>query len=415
MHSNNYTLGFVFIVTLILGTMLSFTKDSVKVLQEQNLKADVQKTILRSLNFDESLLLTNESIEQTFKNSIDAKCVNIEGEIVECNIEEVDIEKNVETLPIYIRMDNDKVQGVALPIAGKGLWSTIFGYIALNPDTDSVLGIQFYKHGETPGLGGEVEKKWFTDNFINHPQVKPDGEIVFVPKKIRDENGKIISITVIKGGVDYSESKKIVSDPINVNNPISLQVLGICSALAVTIRLDQAIIMTLAVIFVLCSSNVILSVIRNYIPQRVRIVIMLSVIASLVSVVDELLKAYLYDMSKQLSVFVGLIITNCIIMCRAEAFALKNGPSKAFLDGLGNGLGYGLIIIVVSFFRELFGAGTITLPDGGAGYVLWSIPESWYAAGYENIGLLVLSPGAFIILGLVIWVQREFAGVEEDA
>ena len=212
-----------------------------------------------------------------------------------------------------------------------------------------------------------------------------------------------------------SESKKIISDPINVNNPISLQVLGICSALAVTIILDQAIIMTLAVIFVLCSSNVILSLIREYIPARVRIVIMLSVIASLVSVVDELLKAYLYDMSKQLSVFVGLIITNCIIMGRAEAFALKNSPSKAFLDGLGNGFGYGLIIIIVSFFRELFRAGTITLPDGGAAYVPWSIPESWYAAGYENIGLLVLSPGAFIILGLVIWAQREMAGIEEEA
>ena len=212
-----------------------------------------------------------------------------------------------------------------------------------------------------------------------------------------------------------SESKKIINDPINVNNPISLQVLGICSALAVTIRLDQAIIMTLAVIFVLCSSNVILSLIRDYIPARVRIVIMLSVIASLVSVVDELLKAYLYDMSKQLSVFVGLIITNCIIMGRAEAFALKNGPSKAFLDGLGNGLGYGMIIIIVSFFRELFGAGTITLPDGGAGYVLWRIPEAWYAGGYENIGLLVLSPGAFFILGLVIWGQREWFGLEEDA
>ena len=211
-----------------------------------------------------------------------------------------------------------------------------------------------------------------------------------------------------------AESKKIINDPISVNNPISLQVLGICSALAVTIRLDQAIIMTLAVIFVLCSSNVILSLIRDYIPARVRIVIMLSVIASLVSVVDELLKAYLYDMSKQLSVFVGLIITNCIIMGRAEAFALKNGPSKAFLDGLGNGLGYGMIIIIVSFFRELFGAGTITLPDGGAGYVLWRIPEAWYAGGYENIGLLVLSPGAFFILGLVIWGQREWFGLEED-
>ena len=208
MYSNNYTLGFVFIVTLILGTMLSFTKDSVKTLQDQNLKADVQKTILRSLNFEENLLVSNESIEQTFKNYIDAKCVNVEGQIVECNIEEVDIEKNEETLPIYIRMNNEKIEGIALPIAGKGLWSTIFGYIALNPDTDSVLGIQFYKHGETPGLGGEVEKKWFTDNFINHPIKESNGEITYVPKKIRNENGKIVSISVIKGGVDYSSSNK---------------------------------------------------------------------------------------------------------------------------------------------------------------------------------------------------------------
>ncbi|MFL3063104.1 MAG: FMN-binding protein [Candidatus Neomarinimicrobiota bacterium] len=188
--------------------MLSFTKDSVKSLQDQNLKADVQKTILRSLNFEENLLESNESIEQTFKNYIDAKCVNVEGEIVECNIEEVDIEKNEETLPIYIRMNNEKIEGIALPIAGKGLWSTIFGYIALNPDTDSVLGIQFYKHGETPGLGGEVEKKWFTDNFVNHPIKESNGEITYVPKKIRNENGKIISISVIKGGVDYSKSNK---------------------------------------------------------------------------------------------------------------------------------------------------------------------------------------------------------------
>ena len=204
-----------------------------------------------------------------------------------------------------------------------------------------------------------------------------------------------------------SESKKIVSDPLNVNNPISLQVLGICSALAVTIRLDQAIIMTFAVIFVLCSSNVVISLLREYIPARVRIVIMLSVIASLVSFVDEVLQAYMYNMSKQLSVFVGLIVTNCIIMGRAEAFAIKHGPSKAFLDGLGNGLGYGMIIIIVSFFRELFGSGTLTLPDGGAGYVLFQMPDWLYAAGYENIGLLVLSPGAFFILGFVIWMQRE--------
>ena len=207
-----------------------------------------------------------------------------------------------------------------------------------------------------------------------------------------------------------TESKKIVTDPLNVNNPISLQVLGICSALAVTIRVDQAIIMTFAVIFVLCSSNVAISLLKDYIPSRVRIVIMLAIIAGLVSFVDEVLKAYLYDMSKQLSVFVGLIVTNCIIMGRAEA-------SKAFLDGLGNGLGYGMMIILVSFFRELFGAGTITLPNGGAGYILFSIERdaSWLInAGYENIGLLVLSPGAFFILGLVIWAQREIAGLEEE-
>ena len=167
-----------------------------------------------------------------------------------------------------------------------------------------------------------------------------------------------------------SESKKIVSDPLNVNNPISLQVLGICSALAVTIRLDQAIIMTFAVIFVLCSSNVVISLLRDYIPARVRIVIMLSVIASLVSFVDEVLQAYMYNMSKQLSVFVGLIVTNCIIMGRAEAFAMQNGPWRSFLDGLGNALGYGLILIGVAFFRELLGSGTI--------YGFQVIPDSFY-------------------------------------
>ena len=195
-----------------------------------------------------------------------------------------------------------------------------------------------------------------------------------------------------------SESKKIISDPINVNNPISLQVLGICSALAVTIRLDQAIIMTLAVIFVLCSSNVILSLIRNYIPTRVRIVIMLSVIASLVSVVDELLKAYLYDMSKQLSVFVGLIITNCIVMGRAEAFAMKEKPFLSFLDGLGNGLGYSLILIGVATIRELFGAGTLF------GYEI--LPLVSNGGWYMGNNLLLLQPSYFIIIGLFIWFIR---------
>ena len=201
-------------------------------------------------------------------------------------------------------------------------------------------------------------------------------------------------------------SKRAVSDPLMSNNPISLQVLGICSALAVTTRLDIALVMTLAVIAVLCVSNTVISLLRNLIPSKVRIIVQLSVIASMVILTDLVLQAYMYDISKQLSVFVSLIITNCIIMGRAEAFAMQNGPWKSFLDGLGNGLGYGMILITVGFFRELLGSGTI--------YGFKVIPESMYAAGYENMGLMVLSPGAFIILGLIVWAQRIIGKVEQE-
>ncbi|SVE57563.1 uncharacterized protein METZ01_LOCUS510417, partial [marine metagenome] len=162
------------------------------------------------------------------------------------------------------------------------------------------------------------------------------------------------------------------------NNPITLQVLGICSALAVTIRMDTAIVMTLAVVVVMSISNTVISLLRNYIPGKVRIIVQLSIIASLVILTDQFLKAYMYDMSKQLTVFVALIITNCIVMGRAEAFAMQNGPWRSFLDGLGNALGYGMILIGVAFFRELLGSGTI--------YNFQVIPDSFYSAGYENMG-----------------------------
>jgi Na+-transporting NADH:ubiquinone oxidoreductase subunit D len=201
-------------------------------------------------------------------------------------------------------------------------------------------------------------------------------------------------------------SKAAVSDPLMSNNPISLQVLGICSALAVTTKLDIAFVMTLAVITVLCISNTVISLLRKMIPSKVRIIVQLSVIASMVILTDLILQAYMYDISKQLTVFVSLIITNCIIMGRAEAFAMQNGPWKSFLDGLGNGLGYGIILIAVAFFRELLGSGTVY------GYKV--VPEALYAAGYENMGLMVLSPGAFIILGLIVWAQRILGNVEEE-
>lgn len=201
-------------------------------------------------------------------------------------------------------------------------------------------------------------------------------------------------------------SKRAVSDPLMSNNPITLQVLGICSALAVTTSLEISLVMTLAVIAVLCVSNTVISLLRNLIPSKVRIIVQLSVIASMVILTDLVLQAYMYDISKQLTVFVSLIITNCIIMGRAEAFAMQNGPWKSFLDGLGNGLGYGMILITVGFFRELLGSGTI--------YGFKVIPESMYAAGYENMGLMVLSPGAFIILGLIVWAQRIIGKVEQE-
>jgi len=201
------------------------------------------------------------------------------------------------------------------------------------------------------------------------------------------------------------KSKQVLADPLVANNPIAVQILGICSALAVTVKMETSIVMALSVIFVLTLSNTIISLLRKWIPGKVRIIVQLTIMASLVIIADQILRAYLYDISKQLSVFVGLIITNCILMGRAEAFAMQNPPGASLLDGLGNGLGYGLILITVAFFRELFGSGSLM------GFQI--IPESFYQAGYQNVGLLVLSPGAFIILGLIIWVQRSLTGAEE--
>ena len=194
------------------------------------------------------------------------------------------------------------------------------------------------------------------------------------------------------------QPKDVLLDPLFNNNPLALQVLGICSALAVTTKMETAVVMSLALTFVLAASNLTVSCLRNYIPPNVRIIFQLSVIASLVIVTDQILKAYLFDISKQLSVFVGLIITNCIVMGRAEAFAMQNGPWLSFLDGIGNALGYDIILIATAFFRELLGSGTLF------GYpVLKVVTEGGW---YHPNGLMVLSPGAFFFIGLLIWALR---------
>ncbi len=195
----------------------------------------------------------------------------------------------------------------------------------------------------------------------------------------------------------------LILDPLADNNPITIQVLGICSALAITAELKASVVMALSVIFVLGFGNVVISLMRNIIPSKIRIIVQLVVIATLVIIVDQVLKAFAYELSKTLAVFVGLIITNCIIMGRFEAFALGNGPWKSFLDGIGNALGYGVILIIVGFFRELLGSGTLfgipVLGDPIAKTGLYSI-------GYENNGFMIIPPAALIVVGVIIWVQR---------
>ena len=195
-----------------------------------------------------------------------------------------------------------------------------------------------------------------------------------------------------------NKTKAALLGPLNKNNPVIVQVLGICSALAVTSKLEPSLVMAVAVTVVMALANVIISMLRKTIPNRIRIIVQLVVIASLVTIVSEVLKAYAYDVNKQLSVFVGLIVTNCILMGRLEAFALGNGPWPSFLDGVGNGLGYGWILVVVGFFRELLGSGELL------GYRV--IPQFMYDAGYANNGLMMLAPMALLLVAVIIWVHR---------
>jgi Na+-transporting NADH:ubiquinone oxidoreductase subunit D len=204
-------------------------------------------------------------------------------------------------------------------------------------------------------------------------------------------------------GLLSKKDSKLILDPLADNNPITIQVLGICSALAITAQLKAAIVMAISVMFVLGAGNVVISLIRNIIPSKIRIIVQLTVVAALVIIVDQVLKAYSYQLSKELGAFIGLIITNCIIMGRFEAFALGNGPWRSFLDGIGNAAGYGLILVIVGFFRELLGSGTLL------GFKVLGDPiakTGLYSIGYENNGFMLLAPMALIVVGILIWIQR---------
>ncbi|HAD02098.1 NADH:ubiquinone reductase (Na(+)-transporting) subunit D [Macellibacteroides fermentans] len=199
-------------------------------------------------------------------------------------------------------------------------------------------------------------------------------------------------------GLLSNKNKAVLLGPLSQNNPVIVQVLGICSALAVTSKLEPALVMAISVTAVIAFANVIISLLRNTIPNRIRIIVQLVVCAALVTIVSEVLKAFAYDVNKQLSVFVGLIITNCILMGRLEAFALGNGPWESFLDGIGNGLGYGIILVIIAFFRELLGSGTLL------GFKV--IPQAFYDFGYVNNGLVILPPMAIFAVAIIVWVHR---------
>jgi len=212
------------------------------------------------------------------------------------------------------------------------------------------------------------------------------------------EEATILFVNKEKEPLFSKKNRKLLSDPMDDNNPITVQVLGICSALAITVQLKPALVMSVSVMVVMAASNVIISLLRNLIPNRIRIIVQLVVVASMVILVDQVLRAYAYDVSKELSIFIGLIITNCIVMGRLEAFALGHGVWKSFLDGIGNAAGYGFILIVVAFFRELLGSGKLL------GFQV--VPDALYEMGYENNGLMLLSPMALITVGILIWIQR---------
>ena len=212
------------------------------------------------------------------------------------------------------------------------------------------------------------------------------------------EEATILFVNKEKESLFSKKNRKLLSDPMDDNNPITVQVLGICSALAITVQLKPALVMSVSVMVVMAASNVIISLLRNLILNRIRIIVQLVVVASMVILVDQVLRAYAYDVSKELSIFIGLIITNCIVMGRLEAFALGHGVWKSFLDGIGNATGYGFILVVVAFFRELLGSGKLL------GFQV--VPDALYEMGYENNGLMLLSPMALITVGILIWIQR---------
>jgi|GEM_PF-802 len=411
--SNVYTVVYAAVMVVLVAVVLAFTSQSLRSFQKQNEDNDKRQQILRSINVNvsssEAETKYNELIKEAF-------LVNENGEKVEGDAFATDVVKAAteHQYPVFVANVDGQPKYI-MALHGAGLWGPLWGYISVDSDKNTIYGADFSHQGETPGLGAEISKPAFSNEFKGK-KIFMSGEFksVAVVKPGKSVAGQdyvdgISGGTITSKGVDEmlfnslsgllsEKNKEVLLGPLSANNPVVVQMLGICSALAVTSKLEPAIVMGISVTAVVAFANVIISLMRNTIPNRIRIIVQLVVVAALVTIVSEVLKAFAYDVNKQLSVFVGLIITNCILMGRLEAFALGNGPWESFLDGIGNGLGYAIILIIVGFFRELLGSGTLL------GFQV--IPQAFYDLGYVNNGLMILPPMALIVIAVIIWVHR---------
>ena len=407
--SNVYTVVYAAVMVVLVAVVLAFTSQSLRSFQKQNEDNDKRQQILRSINVNvsssEAETKYNELIKEAF-------LVNENGEKVEGDAFATDVVKAAteHQYPVFVANVDGQPKYI-MALHGAGLWGPLWGYISVDSDKNTIYGADFSHQGETPGLGAEISKPVFSNEFKGK-KLFMSGEFksVAVVKPGKSVAGQdyvdgISGGTITSKGVDEmlfnslsGYVKEVLLGPLSANNPVVVQMLGICSALAVTSKLEPAIVMGISVTAVVAFANVIISLMRNTIPNRIRIIVQLVVVAALVTIVSEVLKAFAYDVNKQLSVFVGLIITNCILMGRLEAFALGNGPWESFLDGIGNGLGYAIILIIVGFFRELLGSGTLL------GFQV--IPQAFYDLGYVNNGLMILPPMALIVIAVIIWVHR---------
>ena len=439
-ESKSYTLLYTMALVMIVGSALAYTAITLKDRQQANIDADKMRQILASVRITPAADSIVESYRHYITDSyvVDASGNRLEGDnAFDVNVgAQMRLPGGERELPVYVCTLADGSEKYILPLYGSGLWGPIWGYVSLDSDAAVVYDAYFAHQGETPGLGAEIQKPAFSSQFVGK-RIFLDDRFMPVtvvkagraPSDGRDYVDAVSGATITSKGVadmldncllpyraflenlsrqnqthlamaEKISNRKVFFNPFSKDNPVLVQILGICSVLAVTVKLAPALAMGLSVIAVLAFSNVIISILRKTIPTNIRIIVQLVVVAGLVVIVSQLLQAYAYDVSKQLSVFISLIITNCILMGRLEAFAMANRPWPSFLDGVGNGIGYTIILVSVAFFRELLGSGTL--------FGFRVVPQALYDAGYVDNGLMILPPMALVVVACIIWVQRSF-------